>query len=138
MSTRIDDPSARSRPCCNCRLCARARCRLPDATAAVPGAPAPATQLLDAARFDLPADCAVTAGRTYRMSYTVGVDGRTGSLGAITPPDAPACLQAALASWVASFRYAPVAQEEAAGDRLDARDRAPRVLTGRCRRRSRS
>ena len=50
--------------------------------------------------------------RTYRMSYTVGTDGRTGSLGAITPPDAPACLQAALKSWVASFRYAPLAQTQ--------------------------
>ncbi len=77
-----------------------------------PAAPAPAIQLLDAARLDLPAGCTVTAGRTYRMSYTVGLDGRTGSLGAITPPDAPACLQAALASWVATFRYAPLTQTE--------------------------
>jgi hypothetical protein len=72
----------------------------------------PATQLLDAARLDLPTDCAVLSGRSYRMSYTVGLDGRTGNLGAITPPDAPRCLQAALAAWVASFRYAPVAQTE--------------------------
>jgi hypothetical protein len=74
--------------------------------------PPPPVQLLDAARFDLPADCAVSAGRTYRMSYTVGGDGRTGNLGAITPADAPACLQAALATWVGSFRYAPPAQAE--------------------------
>ena len=70
-------------------------------------APVPPVQLLDATRFDLPGNCSVTAGRTYRMSYTVGLDGRTGSLGAITPPDAPACLQAALAAWVGSFKYAP-------------------------------
>ncbi len=76
-------------------------------------APEPPARLLDAGRLDMPADCAVTSGRTYRMSYTIGLDGRTGSLGAITPPDAPACLQAALAAWVASFRYAPVAQAEA-------------------------
>jgi hypothetical protein len=75
-------------------------------------APEPPARLLDAGRLDLPANCAVTSGRTYRMSYTIGLDGRTGSLGAITPPDAPACLQAALAAWVASFRYASVAQAE--------------------------
>ncbi len=37
------------------------------------------------------------------MSYTVGADGRTGNLGAISPPDAPACLQAALRTWVADL-----------------------------------
>jgi len=72
----------------------------------------PATQLLNAARLDLPNDCAVLSGRSYRMTYTVGLDGRTSNLGAITPPDAPLCLQVALAAWVASFRYAPVAQTE--------------------------
>ena len=87
-----------------------AGCQTPPSSA--PAAPAPAIQLLDAARLHLPADCTVTVGRTYRMSYTVGLDGRTGSLGAITPPDAPACLQAALASWVATFRYAPVNHAE--------------------------
>jgi hypothetical protein len=74
--------------------------------------PPPPVQLLDAAGFELPADCAVSAGRTYRMSYTVGADGRTGNLGAITPPDAPPCLQAALGAWVGTFRYAPPAQAE--------------------------
>jgi len=74
--------------------------------------PEPPARLLDAGRLELPTDCVVSPGRTYRMSYTVGTDGRTGSLGAITPPDAPACLQAALKSWVASFRYAPLAQTQ--------------------------
>jgi hypothetical protein len=74
--------------------------------------PGPPARLLDAGRLELPTDCVVSAGRIYRMSYTVGTDGRTGSLGAITPPDAPACLQAALKSWVASFRYAPLAQTQ--------------------------
>jgi hypothetical protein len=46
------------------------------------------------------------------MSYTVGIDGRTESLGAITPPDAPACLQAALSDWVRSFRFTPPARAE--------------------------
>jgi|SRR5688572_2401434 len=77
-----------------------------------PPALEPPARLLDAGRLELSTECVVTSGRTYRMSYTVGIDGRTGSLGAITPPDAPACLQAALASWVATFRYAPVAQSE--------------------------
>jgi hypothetical protein len=77
-----------------------------------PAAPEPPARLLEAGRIELPTDCLVSAGRTYRMSYTVGTDGRTGSLGAITPPDAPTCLQAALKSWVASFRYAPLEQTQ--------------------------
>jgi hypothetical protein len=77
-----------------------------------PPAPEPPARLLDAARLELPADCAVPAGRPYRMSYTVETDGRTAGLGAVTPPDAPACLQNALKAWVASFRYAPVAHAE--------------------------
>lgn len=94
-----------------CAIALAAGCQ---ATAPTTAVPPPPTQLLEAARFDLPADCSVTSGRTYRMSYTIGIDGRTGSLGAITPPDAPACLQAALSSWVSSFRYAPLSQAEAA------------------------
>jgi len=93
----------------SCALALAAGCQMTPPTAAVPS---PTPRLLDAGRLDLPTGCTVTAGRTYRMSYTVGLDGRTGSLGAITPTDAPACLQAALASWVATFRYAPVAQAE--------------------------
>ena len=54
--------------------------------------PEPPARLLDAGRLELPTDCVVSAGRIYRMSYTVGTDGRTGSLGAITPPERrPAC-----------------------------------------------
>jgi hypothetical protein len=30
----------------------------------------------------------------------------------ITPPDGPPCLQQALASWIATFRYAPLVQPE--------------------------
>ena len=33
----------------------------------------PATHLLDAARLELPTDCAVRSGRSYRMSFTVGL-----------------------------------------------------------------
>jgi hypothetical protein len=72
----------------------------------------PPTQLLDAARLQLPATCTVPTGQPYRMSYVVGTDGRTGGLGTVTPPDAPACLRDALKAWVASFRYAPIAQAE--------------------------
>ena len=43
-----------------------------------PPAPEPSARLLDAGRLALPTDCVVSAGRTYRMSYTVGLDGRTG------------------------------------------------------------
>lgn len=98
-------------PALACALALAAGCQ---ATGPTPAVPEPSIKLLDAARFDLPAGCTVTSGRTYRMSYTIGVDGRTGSLGAITPPDAPNCLQAALARWVGSFRFAPLAQAEPA------------------------
>ena len=100
-----------SRTGCAALVCALglAGCRTAPPTPAVP---APPVNLLEAGHFDLPGECPVTPGRVYRMSYTVSPDGRTGSLGAITPPDAPACLQAALASWVATFRYAPVTRTE--------------------------
>ncbi len=97
-------------PALGCTLALLAGCQTAPPTAAIPPPPA---QLLEAGRFALPAGCTVSSGRTYRMSYTVGTDGRTGRLGAITPPDAPTCLQAALEAWVGSFRYAPLAQPEA-------------------------
>ena len=53
-----------------------------------------------------------TRGSPYRLSYVVGVDGRPGNPDAISPPDAPACLQEALRTWVATFRYAPVTEAE--------------------------
>src|SRR5262247_659944 len=90
-------------PALGCALALAAGCQSAPPTAAVP---APPVQLLEAGRLDLPAGCTVTSGRSYRMSYTVGTDGRTGRLGAITPADAPTCLQAALEAWVSSFRYA--------------------------------
>jgi hypothetical protein len=112
MSVRPASPRRRTFgvPALGCALAIVAGCQTAPPTAAVP---APPVQLLEAGRFDLPAGCTVTSGRTYRMSYTVGTDGRTGRLGAITPPDAPTCLQAALEAWVGSFRYAPPAQPEA-------------------------
>lgn len=93
-----------------CALAVAAGCQTAPPTPAVPPPP---VQLLEAGRLDLPAGCAVTSGRTYRMRYTVGTDGRTGRLGEISPVDAPTCLQAALEAWVSSFRYAPPAQPEA-------------------------
>lgn len=111
MSVRPARPRLRAfaLPALVCAFAMAAGCQTPPPTAAVPPTP---VQLLEAGRFDLPAGCAVTSGRTYRMSYTVGTDGRTGRLGAITPADAPTCLQAALEVWVSSFRYAPPAQPE--------------------------
>jgi hypothetical protein len=93
-----------------CALALAAGCQ----TITAPTAPplAPPTQLLDAARLELPQDCAVPPGRTYRMSFVVGTDGRTSGSGMITPPDGPPCLQQALTSWIATFRYAPPVQPE--------------------------
>jgi hypothetical protein len=111
MSVRTVPPRLRALglPALGCALALAAGCQTAPPTAAVPPPP---VQLLEAGRFDLPAACTVTPGRSYRMSYTVGTDGRTGRLGAITPGDAPTCLQAALEAWVSSFRYAPPAQPE--------------------------
>jgi hypothetical protein len=75
-------------------------------------APPPPVTLLEAAPLTLPSACAVPAGQPYRMSYEVGTDGRAARVEAITPPDAPACLQEALRTWIASFRYTPLARSE--------------------------
>jgi hypothetical protein len=81
-------------------------------TGSAPPAGAPATILLEAGDLALPTDCTVPAGRPYRVSYVVGTDGRTANPDAVTPSDAPACLQQALHAWIATFRYAPVSDAE--------------------------
>ena len=94
-----------------CAVILAAGCQTTTTERAAP-APPPPVQLLDAARVELPTDCTVPAGQPYRLSYVVGVDGRPGNPDAISPPDAPACLQEALRTWVATFRYAPVTEAE--------------------------
>lgn len=66
----------------------------------------PTPQLLASAPLQLPDDCA--ASGSFVVQYAVQEDGKTGS---IQPPSAPACVQAALTSWVASFRYLPRLEE---------------------------
>jgi hypothetical protein len=66
----------------------------------------PAPQLLAAAPLQLPNDCA--ASGSFVVQFAVHENGATGN---IQPPAAPACLQAALTSWVASFRYVPQPDE---------------------------
>jgi hypothetical protein len=71
------------------------------------GAPAPPLQLVSAGDLALPRDCQVPDGVVYRTYFVVQVDGRVGD---IRPDPAPACLQAALAQWLGSARYAPAAE----------------------------
>ena len=58
-----------------CAVVLAAGCQTTTTERAAP-APPPPVQLLDAARVELPTDCTVPAGQPYRLSYTVGVDGR--------------------------------------------------------------
>ena len=62
----------------------------------------PELKLLQASPLVVPNDC--IASGTFVVSYTVATTGRTA---AISPPDAPSCIQNALTEWVASFRYEP-------------------------------
>lgn len=62
----------------------------------------PAPQLLAAAPLQLPDDCAVSG--SFVVQFAVHENGETGN---IQPPPAASCVQTALTSWVASFRYVP-------------------------------
>lgn len=62
----------------------------------------PAPRLLESATLELPADCA--ASGSFLVSFDVYENGRTGN---IQPPAVESCVQTALVSWVASFRYEP-------------------------------
>ena len=63
---------------------------------------APPLQMIRSGQLVVPQDCA--ASGSVVVDYMVGEDGQTDD---IHVPSAPACLQAALSEWVASFRYAP-------------------------------
>jgi hypothetical protein len=65
----------------------------------------PELKLLQASPLVVPNDC--FASGSFVVSYTVATTGRTA---AISPPDAPSCIQDALTEWVASFRYEPPAK----------------------------
>ena len=62
-------------------------------------------KLLQTSPLVVPNDC--IASGSFVVSYTVATTGRTA---AISPPDAPSCIQDALTEWVASFRYDPPAK----------------------------
>ena len=64
----------------------------------------PAPRLLTSAPLQLPDGC--EAKGSYLVHFAVHPDGGTAD---IQPPAAAACVQTALAAWVASFRYAPQA-----------------------------
>jgi len=61
-------------------------------------------ELLSAANFELPADCAAAPGSVYRVSYLVG---EGGGVDHVDSAEGPPCVQSALARWVSTFRYAP-------------------------------
>jgi hypothetical protein len=61
-------------------------------------------ELLSAGDLELPSDCAPIPGVVYRTDYVVG---EGGSVDRVERVEGPACLQAALAGWVRTFRYAP-------------------------------
>jgi|SRR5688500_7604736 hypothetical protein len=65
----------------------------------------PELNLLQASALIVPKDC-VAAG-SFVVSFTVAT---TGGTDAIRAPDAPSCVQDALITWVASFRYEPLAR----------------------------
>jgi hypothetical protein len=60
--------------------------------------------LLSAGDLALPPDCAPTPGVVYRTEYVVG---EGGGVDRVARVEGPACLQAALAGWVRTFRYEP-------------------------------
>lgn len=68
------------------------------------GPPPPALELLQADAVTLPPQCLPTT--SMQVSFTIDPSGRTSD---IQPSTGPECAQAALVSWVASFRYAPLA-----------------------------
>lgn len=63
---------------------------------------APDLQLLESAPLTLADGC--RASGSYVVTFTVDVQGRTTH---ITPPDGPPCVREALATWAASFLFAP-------------------------------
>jgi hypothetical protein len=65
----------------------------------------PELKLIQTSPLVVPNDC--IASGSFVVSYTVATTGRTA---AISPPDAPSCIQDALTEWVASFRYEPPAK----------------------------
>lgn len=69
--------------------------------------PPPPLRLVTAGNLDLPRACEVRDGVVYRTNFVVQGDGHVGD---IRPEPAPACLQAALAGWLRSVRYAPPGQ----------------------------
>lgn len=66
----------------------------------------PTPQLLSSAPLELPADC--RAGSSFVVKFAIAANGATSN---IQPSPGAECVQAALAAWVASFRYAPQAAE---------------------------
>jgi hypothetical protein len=72
---------------------------------------APELKLLSAETLSIPRECELSGGAIYRTSYTVQRDGKVEGIASTgEPPAAQDCVQQALADWIATFRYAPVAE----------------------------
>ena len=79
-----------------------AACQSPAPRATAP----PALELIGSAPLNLPQSC--SASGTVVVDFTVLENGKTDR---IQPAAAPTCVQEALTAWVASFRYAPLAND---------------------------
>jgi hypothetical protein len=66
--------------------------------------PPPSLELVQSNAVELAPECVPTA--SMQVSFTVERSGETSN---IQPSSGPACVQAALADWVRSFRYSPIA-----------------------------
>src|SRR5690349_3464241 len=73
----------------------------------LPIVPRSALQLISSVPLQLPADC--SANGSVRIDFVVEASGSTSN---IAIPAAPACLQRALSTWVASFKYSPLPQAQ--------------------------
>lgn len=69
----------------------------------LPQIPPNPLQLLSSQPLQLPAECVAT--QSIVIEFVIDTDGSPSKI-AIAP--APACLQQALRTWVASFKYAPL------------------------------
>ncbi len=77
----------------------------------LPEPPPPLLELQTAAELHIDADCRLTGGQVVRVDYAVRTDGQVETPRAVGGSQ---CLGAGLERWVASFRYAPVAETVAA------------------------
>ena len=67
---------------------------------------APSLPLLSSGALEIPRDCAMRSGVIYRTRFVVQPDGHVAD---VVAEAGPVCVREALAQWVGTFRYPPVA-----------------------------